>query len=647
MSDTTRRAFLGYSAGALLSAKEPERSVYWNRPPLAANRFAPLPLGSIRPRGWLLNQLRIQANGLSGHLDEFWRDLGPDSGWLGGTGESWERGPYFMDGLVPLAYLTGDPALIGKAEKWVRWTIEHPQASGMIGPDRGKVQTRQAWQNTDWWPNMVMLKVLTQYQEATGDQRVVPLMSAYLKHHLERAAGIPLVRWAAHRWADQVLAMVWLYNRTGDEGLLKLARVLHQQAFDWKDHFANFRFTGKVEKKDANLSTHVVNNAMAIKTYPVWWQISKDESDRAAVYRMLEVMDRYHLQAHGGHSGDEHYAGLDPSQGTELCSIVEAMYSLEQAIAILGDAAFGDRLERLAFNALPATFKADMWAHQYDQQVNQVLCSIDKTRNWTTNGPDANIFGLEPNFGCCTANMHQGWPKYVAHLWMATREKGLAAVAYGPSVVEARVGDGVPVSIEQVTDYPFKGEIRLKLSAPKPVRFPLQLRIPAWAEGARASVGGKPKPGTFFTIDREWKSGDTVELVLPMRVRRETHYRGSAVVMRGPLVFSLGVGEDWRKVRGQEPHADWEVHPATPWNYGLASAEPKVEEKAAGESPFSAEGAPVVIKARGRRLPEWGLVNGSAGPVPESPARSGEAEESLTLVPYGCARLRVTAFPRV
>ena len=92
---------------------------------------------------------------------------------------------------------------------------------------------------------------------------------------------------------------------------------------------------------------------------------------------MLDLLDRYHGQATGIFTCDEHLAGRSPSQGTELCTVVEAMYSLELLSAITGDARLGDRLEKLAFNALPATFKKDMTAHQYDQQCNQVICSKD------------------------------------------------------------------------------------------------------------------------------------------------------------------------------------------------------------------------------------------------------------------------------
>src|SRR5262249_22491726 len=76
----------------------------------------PLPLGSIRPAGWLAGQLRIQASGLSGHLDEFWPDIA-DSAWFGGQAEGWERVPYWLDGLVPLAYVLDDAALKAKVTR--------------------------------------------------------------------------------------------------------------------------------------------------------------------------------------------------------------------------------------------------------------------------------------------------------------------------------------------------------------------------------------------------------------------------------------------------------------------------------------------------------------------------------------------------
>src|SRR4029079_1310385 len=113
-----------------------------------------------------------------------------------------------------------------------------------------------------------------------------------------------------------------------------------------------------------------VNNAMAIKASGVWSRQSGAAADPAASLRAIVVLDQYHGQATGVFTGDEHLAGLSPSQGTELCAVVEYLFSLEHLIAILGEPALGDRLERIAYNALPATFSPDMWSHQYDQQAN-------------------------------------------------------------------------------------------------------------------------------------------------------------------------------------------------------------------------------------------------------------------------------------
>lgn len=626
----------------LLVAGAAEVPVVRNRAPLPSTPFSVLPLTSVKPRGWLRRQLEIQAAGQTGHLDEFWKSLlQSDSGWLGGPGESWERGPYYMDGLVPLAFLLEDPKLMDKAHKWVRWTIENQRPDGSIGPAK----------NTDWWPNMVMLKVLAQYQEATGDPRVIPLMQKYLLYHLAEGRKRPLDKWAIYRAADEALMVAWLYNRTGEPKLLELAALLREQSYDWRRHYEDFRWKGKIAKADTNLSTHVVNNAMAIKFPGVWYLFSRDAAVRASAYQMFEVMDAYHLMPGGVHSGDEHYAGRSPVQGTELCAVVEAMYSLEHLIAILGDPAFGDRLEKIAFNALPGTFDKTMWAHQYDQQPNQVLCSVHP-RSWTTNGPDSNLFGLEPNFGCCTANSHQGWPKYVAHLWMATEDDGIAAVAYAPSELTTTLR-GVRVRITEETEYPFRETVRLLVSPEKPLEFPLVLRVPGWASAATVRVNGRAEPkvaaGAFHRILRTWKAGDVVEIRLPMELRSSRWFNGSVAVERGPLVFSLRIGEDWRKLRDHSPAADWEVHPVTAWNYGLLAdlKTMKVREKPVGPYPFSPEGAPVEIQARGRKLPFWQMENGSAAPPPQGPVASREPLETITLIPYGAAKLRITEFPVV
>jgi hypothetical protein len=626
------------AASGLLAAATPPAGPVKNRAPLAASAFYPLPLTSVRPAGWLREQLRIQAAGISGHLDEFWPDVGPNSAWLGGSGEGWERGPYYLDGLLPLAYLLEDPKLMAKVKPWVEWTLTHQRPDGSIGPPR----------NRDWWPIMIMLKVLTQYQEATRDSRVIPLMEKYFAYQAKSLAAAPLEKWAIYRWQDELASIIWLYNRTGDAKLLDLARQLKSVGYDWHKHFADFPFPGKVSRDRAKLDTHGVNNAMGLKTPALWYLVSKDAADRAGTARAFKVLDETQGLPNGMFSADEHFAGRNPSQGIELCAVVEAMFSLELAYAVLGDSGLGDRLEKLAYNALPGTQTADQWSHQYDQQPNQVMCSLGR-RDWTSNGPDSNLFGLEPNFGCCTANLHQGWPKFAASLWMASDDGGLAVAAYGPSTVRTKV-KGVDVAIEETTDYPFRDRITMTVSPAAPLRFPLHLRIPAWTRDPEIRVNGQKVEGP--RIDREWRAGDGVEIRLPMPVSTVAGFNGSVSVERGPLVFSLRIGETWRALKKTGPVTDWEVFPASPWNYAIRAVPEKFEvrESPLARQPFTAGDPPVSLLVTARRVPQWVMVDDSAGPPPKSPVtpamRKGTSvDETVTLIPYGAARLRITSFP--
>ena len=252
-----------------------------NRDPLARTAFIPLPLGAVKPRGWLKRQLGIQAEGQTGHLDEFWGSLGPDSGWLGGTGESWERGPYFMDGLIPLAYLLEDKKLIAKARKWVEWTLNSQDELGHFGPKT----------LTDWWPFGVILKVLTQHQEATGDRRVIPLMERFLTYMRRELPARHLHSWAVMRWADTVLSVIWLYNRNGDPALLDLADMLMRQGYNWSLHFELFGYTQKQSERFP-LSTHVVNNGMAAKTPGVMYQLTRWDEHRNGAWRAIPLSRR-------------------------------------------------------------------------------------------------------------------------------------------------------------------------------------------------------------------------------------------------------------------------------------------------------------------------------------------------------------------
>jgi hypothetical protein len=295
----------------------------------------------------------------------------------------------------------------------------------------------------------------------------------------------------------------------------------------------------------------------------------------------------------------------------------------------------------------------DMWAHQYDQQPNQVECSLHK-EPWTTNGPESNLYGLEPNFGCCTANFSQGWPKFAASLFMRSAQGGVVAAAYSPCEVHLTLR-GTAVRIVEETEYPFRGTIRMTVNPTRPLNFPFHLRIPHWAEGAEIRVNGRMEPstqsGSFARVEREWKQGDILELAFPMQPRAIKGFNESISIERGPLVFALSVGQGWLKLRDRGMTADWQVYPTSRWNYALAvnPAAPlptiSISESALTGRPFALEASPTQLHVKARLLPTWMASEGVAGTLANSPVDSSEQEDTITLVPYAAAKLRITSFP--
>jgi len=585
-----------------------------------------LPIGSIEPQGWLRKQLELQADGFFGHLTELSRFLVKENNpWLSPEGEGekfWEEVPYWLKGYGDLAYVLGDQKMLDEAKEWINGVIASQREDGWFGP-RANISSprRHSPGKPDLWPNMVMLNALQSYYEYSGDERVIRLMTKYFDWELrvpEEDFLLPF--WQQQRGGDNLASVYWLYNRTGDKKLLDLATKIHRNTANWTDGIPNW---------------HNVNIAQALRGPATYYLQSRDLQHLTAPERNYQTVWGLYGQVPGGmFGGDEDCrAGFySARQAVETCGIVEMMHSCEAILKISGDLKWADRCEDVAFNSLPATTTADFKALRYLTAPNQII-SDRKNKHPGISNKGAKFLMNPHGHRCCQLNMGHGWPYYAEHLWMATPDNGLALMFYSASKVTAKVGDGTEVTIKESTHYPFDENIVLS------------------------------------------KNGDSVKLELPMQVSVRTWVMNgkSISIDRGPLTYSLKLSEKYVPVNGtvleflprswyREDMSKeliaawpaWEIFPTTPWNYGLVLDKKRLEASfeitknswPVDHMPWKNTETPIEIKAKARRIPGWQKDElDLVGLLSESPVKSNEPIEEVTLIPMGCARLRISAFP--
>ncbi len=614
--------------------------------PLAYRPFTP---AELHPTGWLKTQLQIQADGLSGNLDRIWPDV-RDSAWVGGDRDGWERVPYWLDGFIPLAYLLRDEDRIARARRYINAIMDAQCEDGWLCPC--KPEERHGY---DIWAALLMGKVLMVYAECAGvdspdGRRAIDCLTRMLRHLNTHLNGTTLHNWGASRWFEGVIPALWLYERTGESWLLDLCYKLEATGFDWKRLMDR---TWATHTTNWDFYTHVVNVGMMLKSDALMSRLRGTDPDAFAL-AAVERLDREHGMVCGHFTGDECLAGTSPIHGSELCSVVEAMYSYEQLFTISGNPYWLERLEAEAYNALPASVSPDMWTHQYDQLTNQIAAVPLEPNILRANSPDSVMFGLEPNFGCCTANFNQGFPKFALSTFFHG-DNAILATGLAPATVETVMG-GTRVTCALETAYPFRDTLTYRVTTDAPVAFALKLRIPATATAATVD-GEAVTPGTLHTVERTWTGESTVTVRLTFTPAFVERPEGMWAVKRGPLVFALPIGERWERVEYERdgvprvfPYCDYHVHPTTAWSYGFAGDIADFtlvmgDFDPDRDAPFTPDAPPLWLEGPMAPIP-WQSFGSHCARLPDDDHAVG-AVEKKRLIPYGCTNLRITETVKV
>lgn len=662
-----------------------------NQAPLQPSALIKLPVGSIKPNGWLLSWLERQRDGLTGHLGEIsaWLQK-EDNAWLSNDGRGawgWEELPYWLKGYANIGYILEDEKMIAESMLWIEGVLNSQRENGDFGPLH-YVGIRKR----DYWGNMIMLYCLQSYYEYSSDERVLELMTRYFEYQLT----VPDRRflegyWQKVRGGDNLYSVIWLYNRTGNKKLLELAEKIHRNSSDWISRDIPFKAIQNNKSKRRghdwpkwfnNLTDwHNVNVAQCFREPAQYWQLSGDSKHLNATYEIHSIIREHFGQMPGGmFGGDENCRpGYDdPRQGIETCGIVEQMNSDEHLLRITGDSFWGDHLEEVAFNTYPAAVMPDFKSLHYVTAPNMV--KLDRHNHHPSIDNKGPFLMMNPfSSRCCQHNHAQGWPYFVENLWMATADNGVCAVAFSASELKAKVGSGKVVTIKQETHYPFEENVNMMLSLEGSETFPLYLRIPSWCEMPRLSINGVDinlydslsvdKRSGYLRINRVWSDRDKIKWILPMEIsiNRWEKNHNSASVQYGPLTFSLLIDSKKIKFASDETAIwdskwqdgvdtklwpSWEIHPVSDWNIGLILGKGVEQfeliraQWPKDNFPFTPASTPIRLKMKGKKIKEWEMdETGLCGELMDSPVSSDEPIQDITMIPMGAARLRISAFP--
>lgn len=643
-----------------------------------------LPVGAVKPAGWISTFLEQQRDGLTGHLEvagePFTTNLWMPPFKPDGSNDSWwpyEQAAYWIDGMVRCGYLLEDSMLIEKAEKQIKYVISHPDSAGYLGPNLNEENKLLRW------PHAVFFRSVMAYYDQTGDEKA---LKALKKHYLHEDYA-----YSGHREVVNIESILYAYEKTKDTALLNMAKRMYDrwELTDSSDA-SPISFV-----KSIPVTEHGVTYNEQAKLGAIMYLYTGDKRYLEQSVLAYERVLNHHMLADGMHSCTENMREVQSLESHEACDISDFTWSLEYMLMATGNMNYADRIEKVIFNALPGQVTNDFKALQYFSCPNQIIASNNSNHNAYHRGNTSMRYAPSPwvEVQCCPANISRAMPNYVANMWMKDKNEGLVAVMYGPSVVNYTSSSGESITIVEETSYPFEESIAFRLILQKKVSANLSFRIPGWAQGYTVHVNGEAytpnEYGDFLVLNKQWENDDVIQLKFHQELK-EVHWPDNGISFeRGPLVYALNIKQnrqiDHTETCSSAEFPALELYPASEWNYAALEstslAEAKVEQVNESSYPFNDSIYPLKISLPMLRLTNWTAdkrkqitvekwgpvmerdsmvdfrlltdvkLNGDFVLTPQLPSQEFLQNEkpvipdTIELVPYGSTKLRITVFP--
>lgn len=657
--------------------------------------------GEIEPRGWLRNQIKVDADGFYPEREyicpeirkkpfknRLWHKENEygDPTWWDGEVTGW-----WIDGMVRLAHLSGDPQLKQQVENFFDNLMASQDPNGYIGLISKDSPNRWSEGCSELWPQSHIYRAMLSQYDFTGKREILnSLMKSaeltsqkfdkgktWMKGTLKTTDYLEPGDTTNTHAIMIVEPMLELYNRSGEERFLKFAKNMVETGEE-NDPFLRNMW-------QEALSGHGVHVVEHLRIPALLYSYTGEDKYLEVSEKTYDIMENKYLSSNGAPRSDEWIADGAPSnKANEYCDIVEWMITTSQLFAITGNNKYADSSEKVVFNAAQGAREPGGLGIQYLSFPNQTEA---------LKGDWHGEYAYRPNHypGCCPSIAGRLIPYFVERSWVKKPDRSeLLVNSYSPVKLTTKLGQkNRPVNIKVATNYPFEENASIRVETQEELEFCLSLRMPEWCEEARIRVDGvevseELKVNEIYRLNQKWDGITEIEIQLKMPIYTSIDEDNLVTVNRGPLVYGLPIPSDEKYFDHDDIGVSAKGYTArenSDWRYAL------VLDKENPGSSISVEKndfetqyqpwvqPPIKLKARGIKVPNWGEIEAKGTPatlrkrleerempgwigkenrtggvvpeIPESPLEMKRQVEQIELVPYGFTRLRISSFPVV